>query len=381
MKASNSIEVRVRQGWKPVPSPVENQTPETEPPVHAACTFDRVCDIVDEFKKHGIPEAEFCLVGWNIGGHDGRFPQIFPVEPKLGGAEKLKKLINHTHSNNYSIVCHDDATAAYTIADCYDDEYLLKNKDGSIHKRPYCWGGGRPYKICPQRQYERFEISNQEKLKELGFEGIHYIDVITILPLLKCYDRNHPTLRKDSADWYIKTMKLSRENFSGFSSESGFDFGAAYTDYVMYPSFDLGKDFSNKDLCDDIIPLWQMIYHGIILYNGCTFTLNYTAKAEKNRLKSIELGGRPLVCYYANFASNNNWRGKEDFVCDTDEQLVDSVNKIKIMSDDYDLLKQERYEFITNHREISKGVYCTTYSNGTEVIVDYNKETFEIIGG
>lgn len=90
MKASNSIEVRVRQGWKPVPSPVENQTPETEPPVHAACTFDRVCDIVDEFKKHGIPEAEFCLVGWNIGGHDGRFPQIFPVEPKLGGAENLK---------------------------------------------------------------------------------------------------------------------------------------------------------------------------------------------------------------------------------------------------------------------------------------------------
>lgn len=96
---------------------------------------------------------------------------------------------------------------------------------------------------------------------------------------------------------------------------------------------------------------------------------------------AVSAGNLQLVCYYANFASNNNWMGKEDFVCDTDEQLVDSVNKIKIMSDDYDLLKQERYEFITNHREISKGVYCTTYSNGTEVIVDYNKETFEIIGG
>ena len=37
------------------------------------------------------------------------------------------------------------------------------------------------------RQYERFECENQPKLAEYGFEGIHYIDVITILPLVKCY--------------------------------------------------------------------------------------------------------------------------------------------------------------------------------------------------
>lgn len=32
--AVDGIEVRVRQGWKPAPSPVEYQTPETEPPMH-----------------------------------------------------------------------------------------------------------------------------------------------------------------------------------------------------------------------------------------------------------------------------------------------------------------------------------------------------------
>ena len=70
--------------------------------------------------------------------------------------------------------------------------------------------------------------------------------------------------------------------------------------------------------------------------------------------------------------------GKEDFLCDTDEQLKDSVEKIKIMRDDYDLLKPERYEFIEEHQEVSPGVFKTVYSNKTEVVVDYNKKTFEI---
>lgn len=377
-KAADSIEVRVRQGWKPVPSPVEYQTPETEPEMHVACTFDRVGDIAEEFKRQGIGDAEFCLVGWNSKGHDGRFPQIFPVEPLLGGEERLKELIQKVHDLEYGIVCHDDATAAYTIADCFDEEYLLKNKDGSLYKRPYCWSGGRPHKICPQRQYEKFEVPNQKKIAELGFEGIHYIDVITILAVLKCYDPKHPLNRGESAQWYKKIMELSRKNFGGFASESGYDFAAESMDYCMYADFRIGGE-NNCGLCDEKIPFWHMVYHGIILYNPSTATLNYMTKKNALRLKCIELGGRPLVCYYANFAQNNNWMGKEDFLCDTDQQLVDSVAKIKVMAQDYDLLKPERYEFIQEHHMLQDNVYETVYSNGTRVIVDYKKETFDII--
>ena len=107
-------------------------------------------------------------------------------------------------------------------------------------------------------------------------------------------------------------------------------------------------------------------------------TLNYTAKAVKNRLKFFEWGGRPLVCYFANFATDYNWMGKEDFLSTTDEDLKDSVSKIKQMSEDYEELKPERFEFINNHEKISDGVYCTTYSNGTKVIVDYNNENYKI---
>ena len=46
---------------------------------------------IKEFKSQGIDKAEFCLVGWNVSGHDGRFPQLSPVEERLGGEKKLRK--------------------------------------------------------------------------------------------------------------------------------------------------------------------------------------------------------------------------------------------------------------------------------------------------
>lgn len=376
-RAAESVEIRVRQGWKPVPSPVEYQTPETEPPMHVACTFDRVGDVADALKSGGVDKAEICLVGWNIGGHDGRFPQIFPPDPSLGGEERLRVLIDRVKSLGYQIVCHDDATAAYTIADCFDEEYLLKNKDGSFHKRPYCWGGGKPHKVCPRREYERFETVNQPALAALGFEGVHYIDVITILPLLKCYDERHPTTRAESAEWYRKTMKLAKEQFGGFASEGAFDFAISDTDYVLYPTMSSGFD-EPKPLRDVLVPFWHIVYHGIVLYNPSTFTLNYPVKSEKNRLRLYEYGGRPLACYYANFAQNNIWMGKEDLLSDTDEDIAASVSHLLRMQEDYRAMERERYEYITDHEELAPGVFATTYGNGTRVVVDYNTETMEI---
>ena len=376
-RAADAVEIRVRQGWKPVPSPVEYQTPETEPPMHVACTFDRVGDVAEALKHGGVDKAEMCLVGWNIGGHDGRFPQIFPPDPRLGGEERLRALIDRVKSLGYQIVCHDDATAAYTIADCFDEEYLLKNKDGSLHKRPYCWGGGKPHKVCPRREYERFETFNQPALAALGFEGLHYIDVITILPLLKCYDPVHPTTRAESAAWYRKTMRLARKLFGGFASEGAFDFAISDTDYVLYPTMVSGFD-EPRPLRDELIPFWHIVYHGIVLYNPSTFTLNYPVKSAKSRLRLFEYGGRPLACYYANFAQSNNWMGKEDLLADTDEDIAESVARVRQMQEDYRTMEPERYEYMVGHERLAEDVFVTTYANGTHVTVDYHAETVKI---
>ena len=369
-RASDSIAVRVRQGWKPVPSPVENQTADTEPDMVVACDYDRVGQLVDEFQRQGIDKAEFCLVGWNRMGHDGRYPQIFPPEPKLGGEEKLRQLINNTKAKGYNIVGHTNASDAYTVSELWDEEYLLKTRDGSFFKMD-SWSSGRAYNICPKRMYERFGEDHNEKLAELGFEGIHYSDVITILAIKRCFNPDHPLTRKEGAMWYRKLMERARVNFGGFSSESGYDYAASSLDYALYISFHL----DNTDMpaiCDEQIPFWELVYHGIILYNPGTYTLNYTAKKKENRLKFFEFGGRPLVCAYANFAADRNWMGLEDIRLDTDEEMRESVSKIKVMAEDYKWLREVRYAFMDSHKRVADGVYEIAYSNGITLTVDYN---------
>ena len=91
--AVESPEIRVRLAWKPAPPKILEQDSENEPDMHIACTFERVKDLIDELKRQGVDKAQICLVGWNKSGHDGRYPQLFPVEEKLGGEAKLRELI------------------------------------------------------------------------------------------------------------------------------------------------------------------------------------------------------------------------------------------------------------------------------------------------
>ncbi|MBQ7039459.1 MAG: hypothetical protein IJN39_02720, partial [Clostridia bacterium] len=120
--SAECICIRIRHGWKPVPCKIHEQTHENEPPMHVACTFSDVENLMHEYKKAGIEKAEFCLVGWNIKGHDGRWPEALPPESALGGEEGLKKLIHTAKELGYSIVCHTNSTDAYTIASNFEPE-------------------------------------------------------------------------------------------------------------------------------------------------------------------------------------------------------------------------------------------------------------------
>ena len=381
--AATNVEIRIRQAWKPVPSPVPFQTRFNEPPVHAAVTFDRCGDIVRELKRQGVNHAEICLVGWNKGGHDGAYPQLFPVEPALGGEKKLRDFIALSNAEGFQTVCHTCFYSAYTIADDFDEEYLLKERDGSLQPSHMNWGGGKPYRTCPQRAYERYARKNMQMMKDLGFHGLHYHDVYSILPPRICYDPRHPCSPADSLKWYVKQMEVTREMVGGTQSEGPFDGYAGNLDFCMYGYFyPLEKDdFAKKPMADRHVPLFQLVYHGIILSNPFTGTLNYPVKAPHKRLKFIEFGGRPLFVWYANFLTGkSNWMGKEDLTCATDDELRDGVAAIKRGYDEFEKLSDLQFEFMDDHRLLAKDVSLTGYSDGTRVIVNHGEAPYVFEG-
>ena len=367
-------EIRVRNAWKPVPSPEPEQTIKNEPPVKPVITFDRFKQIADEFKRQGIGGAEFCLVGWNVGGHDGRWPQIFPVEPSLGGEAKLKEAIAYAQGLGYQVVAHCNHRDAYLIADSWDAEYIReKNADGTLRRGKTTWGGGRMYTICPKRAYEKFALQQMPMVRAMGFKGLHYLDVYSCVGAERCDDPRHPLNEREGTKYVGHILQLGRDTFGGISSEGSYDQNAGQLDYVLYVSFARPFEAATyAGLVDRLVPMFQLVYNGIIFSNPYTTTVNA-------QIKTIEFGGRPSFYFYANFLTpgkGKNWMGDVDLECGTDEVLAKSVAHIKRGVDAHQKVWKLQYEYMDGHDELAPGVYRTSYSNGAKVYVNYTETPF-----
>ena len=54
------------------------------------------------------------------------------------------------------------------------------------------------------------------------------------------------------------------------------------------------------------------------------------------------------------------------------------VDALKAAYDEYERLKWLQYEFMENHEKLGEGVYRVTYSDGTRITVDYNREDYTV---
>ncbi|MBR6737952.1 MAG: hypothetical protein IKL82_06335 [Clostridia bacterium] len=373
----DSIEIRIRQGWKPAPPTVLEQTLENEPPMKVVTTFDRVKDLVDEMKKQGVEKAEICLVGWNVKGHDGRWPDAFPVEEDLGGEEKLKELIAYAQKNGYLIVCHSNSTDCYHISKKWNDGFMCSiQKSGENRKCAQPWSGGNMYSVCPQIAYEN-SLEMLPEIAKLGFKGAHYIDVITINQANACFSENHPVNGREAIEYYNKIGRLSQNLFGAFSSEGSFDDYAPSLDVGLYVQFGLHK----RDGLDEGVPFWEITYHGSIMANQSNLTVNYTLKTPLERVQEMAYNARPSFYINSKFYSGKPVCGEDDLIIGTNEELVTTVSHLKRGYDEYKKLSALQVEFIEDFEKLTEEVHKITYSNGTVIYANYSSTDYTLENG
>ncbi len=373
--AVTNIEVRIRQAWKPVPTPEPEQVTRNEPPVKPVVTFDRVKEIVDECVRQGVAGAEFCLVGWNVGGHDGRYPQIFPVEPSLGGEAKLKEAIAYTQSRGYQIVGHSSFRDCYMIADTWDSEYVVeKNPDGTLKRGRTTYGGGRLFTMCPQRAYERFCPKQCAEMKALGFRGLFYVDVTTCRRLYPCPDPRHRLNNGQRAVWENNIMREISANFGGVASEGACDFCALTCESGLTVQWVKPFEPPRNAMVDGYIPLWQLVYHGIIVSTPFRTMINCPANPDRRfALKLVEFGGRPTFYWHSVFVTGRPpSMGTVDLEATTDEKMRQGVAWMKTGHDEFARRSSLQFAFMERHEKVAEGVVRISYSNGARIYVNYN---------
>ena len=372
--SAESMFFRVKFGTKPVVKHIEHQTPENEPELMVAYTFDDFANMARQLKSLGVDKLEMCFVGWNSGGFDGRFPDLFPVEKKFGGDAKMRNAINVGKQMGYQMVCHVCNTDFYRIATRFDEYSVAKLPDGQL--RPYAhMAGGRAYNPCFQCVNDRYIDDDYKGLADLGLKGTHHIDVTSCIVPYPCFDKRHPCNRQQTADYMNKIGEKCRKYFGGFGSEGPCDHVAKTLDYALYvwaaPSW-VGAE---HPLMDRLVPIWQIAYHGIILSNPYYSTIDYTYgdntgrtwmpygyHLDKNirRLKMAEFNGRPTF-YFASYRKMG-------------------LKPVKEAYDEYQPMKHLQYEFMDFHDEIAEDVFITKFSNGEFIITNYSDSDYDYNG-
>ena len=386
--SAHAPNIRIRMGWKPVPCQIAHQTPENEPPLHTACTFDDVIALMEEYKALGIEKAEICLVGWNSKGHDGRWPQVLPIDEELGGEEALRRAIKRAEELGYMMTNHTNVTDNYTIADCYDENLIAVKKDGTLEVEATRWGGGRTYIMCPKCSWETYHRMH-DSVKALGFRGTQYIDVMNCLPARVCYHKDHPVNKQECSDYYNMIFAESQKMFGAMGCEGAYDHALKNCDYTLYVSFldyknDIGDDVKpslrRNPFCEKYIPFWQLVFHGIVMSNPYSRVINALLGGEiDDMLKVIEYGGKPQMYYYAHFVDDgSDWLGRNDLYCHNDVERKESAAIVKKTVDIWNDMSYLQFEFMDKHEEVADGIFEVTYSDGSVVRVNYNDKTYSL---
>lgn len=373
--AAASPEIRIRQGWKPAPPKILEQTLENEPEMKVAVTFSKVKAIIDSLKSVGVEKAEICLVGWNIRGHDGRWPTALPPDPALGGEAELRSLISYAQDNGYQITCHTNSTDAYTISDLFSEDIIAKNPDGQFATGNQFWSGGKMYKTCLCQMSDIVKNVNSQ-VRDLGFRGLHYIDVLSCEYHRPCYAEGHAHNRAEQARAAVEHLKDAAAKIGGAASEGPYDFVAEAEDYALYVTFDLQKS-KWPEMASEYVPIWNIVYNGIILNNAASDCVNYTIKDADIAMKAIEYGSRPSFYFYSAFKEDgNNWMGNDDLRCGTSDELRRAVNAIAQAWKHQKQLGYLQYEFLDEHKMLTDNVSYSRWSDGSVVICNYSSVPF-----
>lgn len=363
-RMARSILCRVAHGSKPIPTDengkriIQDYTLETELPMRVATTCAQATECIKALKEMGCDDIDFHEVGWNIRGHDGRYPQLFPVEPAIGGEDGLRETIRVAKECGYSISAHTNNTDAYRIADCWSEDFITKREDGSL-MYVGCWAGGKAYTPCPKAVFDRFIRNDYEKIRDLGFNGLHHVDVISAISPRECHDPNHPLNRRQWAEAYMAIMKHAHDVFGGFTSECGFDHVAKYLDFAFYINH---KSEVHSAMLDRYVPVWQIVYHGIIPSSAFFSDTGCSMKKDAKviRLHHAEFGGRPV--FYGGWTK------------------LENLHFVKEVYDEYQKVSDLQLEFMEDHRALVEDVYLTVYGDGSEVVTNYTDEAFNYRG-
>jgi hypothetical protein len=343
-------------------------------------TFDQAAQQLRKIKSAGIERLYVQLTGWNLEGHDGRWPTRFPVEPAVGGEAGMRALIACGQALGYQMQVHDN----YIDLLRRSPEFEPNECAGSIYGGPLprgCWAGGINY-LGWALSYPEEQLSGQmEQVKALGVSGMAYLDAMGV-PLEVSYNpqQGAKRYRRACADGVRRVMHEARRVSGAAGIESGYLYGVAEADYVG-TAYCGDAEPSPSALADVPVPLWHMAVKGHAI---CILHDTFNAAVDFGKPSGQTVSRRMLTMAEHGLLPRNEivavpggWG----------YPLEPALGGMKL---EYDLMVSRldgvALAALTDHEVLERNLETGTYvsrshfSNGAEVVCDYSRSTLQING-
>ena len=336
-------------------------------------------DYVQQLHDAGVDKATILSAGWTSGGYDGRYPDMFPVEPAIGGEKGFRSFAAKCRSLGFQISAEVDYTEMYGPADRFNLDLACRYANGQFPDGGF-WPGGLAYNLCTKKALDiGWCQTDIARLRDVIGPGPLFFDVMSAIEPRRCGHPAHKVTSDEMGAVYSRIYELARDVMGGAASECGFDIGIRHLDYVNYLWHEIGFWKSNryKGFLCGVFPVWELVYHGIVFYTSDRWLQNHTYGNEdrsngafdfgwgvydrkenpEKTLKIIEFGGRPIL-YTHTFG--------------------DIPSIVKAWRE-YRPVRHLQKEEMVDHREVAKDVLLTAYEDGSRTVCNYggSPATFE----
>ena len=344
----------------------------------ALTSYQEADNILKELIETGYKNLSIRYSAWMNNGIKQSIPTSIKTISQLGSKSKLKKFLNSAKELGVPVYLEGMMQYAYNFG-MFDGfainrdsaKYSSKEEVKLYDFSPIYFGiedWNDPYYLLkPQISINSIEnIADYAKKNsaQVAFSDVgHQVSAD--------YNPKNLITRQQVIDMQVTALEKVALAGTDIMVNGGNDYVLPYVDFIS----DMDLTGSQFMILDYMVPFYTMAIHGLVEYSGTS--LNLAGDYQNEILKSAESGAGLSFTFMKSSAftlkdSNYTYLFGADY-----EKWKDDAYEIYSRYDDE--LGHCNNQYITGHEQLVKGVFVTSYEDGTKVYVNYN--TVDYVNG
>ncbi|RLD44505.1 MAG: hypothetical protein DRI86_07335 [Bacteroidetes bacterium] len=332
-------------------------------------TFSESQIILKELATGGVKNVNVIYKGMINGGMSSSIANDFDIERVLGGNKGYSSLLDYARENNIEIYPSIRLLATNDFNKMFDNyRYSSKRIDGSMSMLfTYHLPSKLPYSEAPSvLKFKDDYIINPLYLEEINNDLLSHYDGDTLtydfLGSVLGGSYKDPQLYKEDSLRIQQSILENMDKKIILSDPLGF--AIPYSNYIT----DLPMETTLYAILDYQIPLLQLVLAGKVDYSTVSLNMTSERTVEYNFLKTIETGSN--LKYTLSYDNSRELRETE-FNYYFSTQYTNWIDRIELQVNQLDELGIHD-GYLVGHERVGNNVFKVTYSNGLEILINYN---------